>query len=243
MTTFVYNGVDFTEFLDVAGFEMPAIAEVTPTVREVPGRDGTAYLGSVLQPMTIVVKARLATRSIEPAEIQRQWAMIAAMMRTEEPAELSIAPGLYRLAVLQGQPDLEFKTYSANADLSFYCPSPVAYGKLREIAVPSGGSVSFMVDGTYPAAPVIKAPAAVRDATSLGWRLRLDGGDYLCVNTGTNSACRIELDCLERTCRVGTVNSLPTLTSDWFSLKPGEHTITNDLGSGACTVSYRERWL
>ena len=243
MTTFIYNGVDLTEFLDVAGFDMPAMAEVTPAVREVSGRDGTAYLGSTLQPLTIVVKARLATDSIEPAEIQRRWAMVAAMMRTDEPAELSIAPGIYRKAVLQGQTALEFKTYSANADLSFYCPDPVAYGKLREVSVPSGGSATFMVDGTYPATPVISAPAAVRDATSLGWRVRLDGGDYLRVDTGTGSACAVVLDCGERTCRVGAVNALPTLDSDWLSLTPGEHTIANDLGSGACTVSYRERWL
>ena len=243
MTTFTFNGVDFTEYLDVAGFEMPAIAEVTPAVAEISGRDGAAYMGSVLQPLTIIVKARLATDTIEPAEIQRQWAIVAAMMRTEEPAELSITPGIYRKAVLQGQTALEFNTYSANADLSFYCPDPVAYGNAREVSVPSGGLATFVVGGTYPAAPTVVASSAVRDSQTGLWRLRLDDGGHLAVPTGTAAASAVTVDCLERTCTVNGAVALPTLESDWFTLGPGEHTVSNDLGSGACTISFRERWL
>lgn len=243
MTTFIFNGIDLTAFLEVSRFELPALPEVNPTVREVSGRDGTAYLGSTLKPLTIVVKARLRTDTIDPAEVQRRWAVVASMLRTEEPAPLSIVPGLYRMAVLQGKSDLEFKSYSAYADLTFYCPDPVAYGRRREIEVPSSGAARFMVDGTYPASPVIRAAGAVRDSSAHLWRVRLDGGDYLAVDTGTANACQVTLDCQERTCRVSTVATLPTLASDWFSLEPGEHVIENDLGDGSCTVEYVERWL
>ena len=242
-TTFLFNGIDMTEYLDAAGIDMPAIPEIEAVVREVSGRDGTVYLGSSLKPLMITVKARLAADEIDPAEIQRRWAIVASMMRTDEPAPLSISPGIYRMAVLNGTTDLEFKTYSATADLKFYCADPVAYGERRTVSVPSGGSATFVVGGTYPASPVVKASGAVRDSTSHGWRVRLDGGDFLRVDTGTNQACPVVIDCLERTCRIGANASLPTLDSDWLVLKPGEHTIANDLGSGACEVEYVERWL
>lgn len=243
MTTFIYNGHDLADILDVAKIEMPAMAPAAPTVRDVPGMDGAAYCGTRMEPMEIRVRARLATCSTEPAEIQRQWARVAALLRSDEPAPLTLAPGLYRMAVLQGATDLEFYSYSAIAELSFLCPDPVAYGDERTVTVPSGGSATFNVGGTYPAKPVIEAASAVRDGSSLVWGVRLDAGDVLQVATGSESARKVVLDCAARTCAVAGATALPTLASDWFELAPGDHTIENHLGSGACTVAFRERWV
>lgn len=243
MTHFFFNGHDMTEHLDVVSFGVSALPKATPITMEVGGRDGVVYLGSRLEPYVVTVEARLATDSIDPAEIQRRWALVASLLRTREPAPLSISPGIYRMAVLHEETPLEFFSYSATASLQFYCPDPVAFGDERTVSVPSGGSATFTVGGTHPTFPTIAASAAVRNATSHGWRVRLDDGDFVQVDTGTSNAAAVSIDCAKRTCRVGSTYVLPTLTSDWLELAPGEHTIRNDLGTGACTVTFRERWL
>lgn len=243
MTTFLFNGINMTQYLDVAGFEVGALPQIAVDAREVSGRDGTAFMGTTLAPLLLTVEARLAANTIEPSEIQREWARVASLLRTAEPAPLSVSPGIYRMAVLSDETPLEFQTYSATAKLQFYCPDPVAYGATRAVEVPSGGSATFVVSGTYPTRPAISAPAAVRDASALAWQLRLDDGDYLRVETGTGLPCAVELDCRARTCKVAGATRLPTLDSDWLVLEPGEHTVANDLGTGACTLTYAERWL
>ena len=128
-------------------------------------------------------------------------------------------------------------------ELSFMLVDPIAYGAQREITVPSGGSVEFVVGGTYPAKPAITAASAVRDSSSQVWGVRLDEGDFVHVATGSASARGVAIDCGERTCAVNGSATLPTLDSDWLELSPGKHTLRMDKGTGAATVTFAERWL
>ena len=242
MACFVFDGVDFGEVLEVASIDIGALPETTPDMRYAPGRDGAELAGNVLAPLEIKIKARLVTDATDERDIQRKWSEAAALLRTGEPRPLSLSEGRYWLAALTGKSPLEFKTYSATAELTFVCPDPVAYGAEREVTVPSGGSATFVVGGTYPAKPTIAAQA-VRDASSLVWGLRLDEGDYVHVATGNAAARPVAIDCDRRTCLVNGDVALPTLYSDWLELAPGKHTLRNDEGTGAATVAFRERWL
>lgn len=242
MACFIFDGVDYSDILEVASVEMPAIPASTPDLRYATGKDGAYFAGNQLNPLTLKVTARLATREIDARDIQRAWAKAAASMRTDSPRPLCLTEGIYRMAILTDQTPLEFKTYSATAELTFLCPDPVAYGAERTITVPSGSNATFIVGGTYPAKPSIAA-SAVRDASALVWGLRLDGGDFLHVPTGSASATAIEVDCESRTCRIGADAAMVTLDSDWLELAPGEHTLAMDKGTGAATVTFRERWL
>lgn len=242
MGCFIYGGIDYTEILEVASVEMPALPKTSPDLRYATGRDGALLASNPFEPLEIKVKARLVTDTIDPRDIQRKWAETAATMRHSEPQPLSLSDGIWRMAVLTDETKLEFKSYSAFATLTFLCPDPIAYGDEYEIIVPSGGSVTFNVGGTYPARPTVSA-SAVRDAASLVWGIRLDGEDFLHIATGSASARGVEVDCGARTCIVNSEPSLPTLDSDWLAFEPGTHTIVNDEGSGAATVTYRERWL
>lgn len=242
MACFVFGGIDYADILEIAEIEMPAIPQTAPDMRQATCRDGALLASNRLKPLEIKVKARLVTEHTDPRDIQRRWAEVAATMRHAEPEPLSLADGIYYLAVLADDSKLEFKTYSAFAELTFLCPDPVAYGDERTITVPSGGSVDFMIGGTYPAKPTIEA-AAVRDAESLVWGLRLDGGDYIHIATGSASARDVAIDCGARECAVNHEPSLPTLDSDWLVLEPGTHTIEMDNGTGAATITIRERWL
>lgn len=151
-------------------------------------------------------------------------------------------PDRYYMAVPEGRIDLK-RFYAAESGmLSFTVVEPAAYGDEHSVTVPSGGSVIFNVDGTYRAAPVITANA-VRSSSSLVWGLRLDEGDYLHIATGSASARAIVADCGERTMSVNGSVAIPTLDSDWLELEPGVHTLRMDNGTGAATVTWRDRWL
>lgn len=242
MACFIFDGVDYSDILEVASVEMPAIPASTPDLRYATGRDGAYLAGNQLNPLTVKVTARLATSSIDAREIQRAWAIAAASMRTDEPRPLCLTEGIYRMAILVDETPLKFRTYSATGELTFLCPDPVAYGEERTVTVPSGSSATFTVGGTYPARPVITANA-VRDSGALVWGVRLDGGDFVHVPTGAASAKPVEVDCERRTCKVDALPAMVTLDSDWLTLAPGEHTLAMDKGTGAATVTFRERWL
>lgn len=242
MGCFVFGCVDYTDVLQVASVEMPAIAKTSPDLRYATGRDGASLTGNRLEPLEIKVKARLVTDTIDPREIQHEWAKVAATMRHDEPVPLSLTDGIYWLAVLADETKLDFNSYSAYCTLTFLCPDPIAYGREHTVTVPSGGSVTFNVGGSYPAKPKIEA-SAVRDSEALVWGIRLDGGDFLHIATGNASARTVSVDCGERTCVVNSEPSLPTLDSDWLAFEPGSHTLVMDKGTGAATVTYTERWL
>ena len=242
MACFIFDGVDYSDILEVASVEMPAIPASTPDLRYATGKDGAYFAGNQLNPLTLKIRARIATRRIDPRDIQRIWSIAAASMRTDEPRPLSLAEGIYRMAVLVEESPLEFMNYSATAELTFLCPDPVAYGEERTVTIPSGSSATIVVGGTYPARPVIAASAG-RDSGALVWGIRLDGEDFVHVDTGSASATAVEIDCARRTCRVGTEAAMITLDSDWLALAPGEHTLTMDKGTGDATVRFAERWL
>ncbi len=242
MACFIFGGIDYADILEVASVEMPALPKTAPDLRYATARDGAVLAGNPLEPRKIKVKARLVTDSIDPRDIQRRWADIASGMRSDGPMPLSLADGIWYMAVLSEETPLEYNSYSAFCVLTFLCPDPIAYGAERTVTVPSGGSVDFLVGGTYPAKPTITA-SAVRDAESLVYGLRLDDGDYLHIATGSGSAVGISVDCADRECIVNSAASLPTLDSDWLVLSPGAHTLEMDNGTGDATVTFRERWL
>lgn len=242
MACFVFDGVDYSSLIDVASIEMPALPTAAADLRTATGRDGALLAGNPLEPMTIKVKARLAVDSIDPRDIQRAWALVAAGMRTDGPRQLNLTADVYRMAVLTDAVPLDYASYSAIAELTFVCPDPVAYGREMTLTVPSGGSLTFNVGGTYPTRPRITANAR-RDGTSLVWGLRLDDGDFIHVATNSVSYCQTSIDCDARTLTVVGAAAVPTLDSDWLEFTPGTHTLEMDNGDGAATVKYVERWL
>ena len=88
------------------------------------------------------------------------------------------------------------------------------------------------------------AQSVTPDSNTKLYGLRLDNNDVFCVGANTTNAFTINsLDMSERVVKINNSYSLPTLTSDWFVLAPGSHTIQNYLGSGQLVLKYRERWL
>ncbi len=244
MGCFIFGDLGLTERFEVAKVDMPAIAPTAPDLRAVPGRDGAVLAGNDLGAMEIKVTCRIATGTIDPREIQQQWADAVAALRNAGTQRLFLTPERYRMAVLTGATELEFASYSATATLTFTCPDPVAYGRARTLTVPSGGSVEFEVQGTHAALMAVTA-TALGGSTGL-WGLRLDDGDFLQAYLGTGSTAKaVAIDCAARTLSVAGAVAVPTLDSDWLPLEPGTHELSMDWGtaSGGASVTYTERWL
>ena len=232
---------DFWPVVDVSRTPIPGRSNTT---RDVSGMDGNIITGSVMQPIRISMQLIIGDGDVayRRAEMRR----IAAALHTDQPEFLSVSSdnGLYYRAMLDGQAAIKEHVRADRLTVNFVTESPAMYGVERRITVPSGQSITFEYDGTYPARPVIVASYAFGASSSTYWGLKLDDKDFIRVKTGSSSSYRlVRIDCDTRTAYVSGALSLPTLDSDWLEFTHGSHTIRNDVGTGDAQVIWDERWI
>lgn len=204
--------------------------------------DGSRFLGKHLG--TVQIDMQLVSKPVWGAAPRESLSALMSWLDVDEPKVLALSSdrGLWRLCVPIGTPQVLDNEWDDRIAISFLQLDPILYGSRREVTVPSGSSVAFHVGGDYPTMPTISASAAVRDSTTLQWGVRLDNADVMRVTVPVETASTVAIDCGKRTCSVNGATTIPTLASDWFELKPGAHTLQNDQGTGACVVSWHERW-
>ncbi|MBQ9002185.1 MAG: phage tail family protein [Eggerthellaceae bacterium] len=236
----LFDGHDLCELLICGDPQLTALNS-SVSLAEPPGADGASVLsrtwGRTEVSFTVVAIGNAHDR-------RDKLSTLGAWLDVDGPRRLVLpdAPERFHMAVPSGAVKLDRLFGGETGKLTFLLADPIAYGDEHSITVPSGGSVTFVVGGTYPTRPVVTANA-VRNASSLVWGLRLDEGDYLHIATGSASARAIVADCGERTLSVNGSAAIPTLDSDWLELEPGAHTLRMDNGTGAATVTWRDRWL
>lgn len=246
MNNVIFDGHDFSSEFAVGNIEQQVV-NPRPHFVERSG-NGTAFNGMEFGELTFVVTLYLLNCSesgLTDEEARRaKLRTLASWLRVDSPRKLEIGDdqGLYYMAVPSGEAPFSRYVNASSVEVTFVAVDPIAYGEQRTVTVPSGGSVTFTVGGTYPTKPTITA-SAVRNSTSLVWGVRLDGADFVHVATGSASSRSVNLDCGARTLAINNATALPTLDSDWLEFEPGEHTLNMDNGTGAATVKYRERWL
>jgi len=240
-TRVYFDGYDLTKFCHVSDLREPLLSRNITSVT-VPGRDGSMLTGANLTERTLTLTITLMGKDIE--ERRASARMLAAILDVDSarPLALSIDGGLYYLAIPNADADGMLACNATRYDVTFRCLDPVAYGAERIVTVPSGGSATFDVGGTYPTMPNVSVAAAGNAANGY-WRLSLDDGDYLQAQIPSGvSTAPIEADCQGRVLKVnGTVKMLHSL-SDWLVFEPGRHELTMQ-GSGEAIVTFVERWL
>ena len=236
----IYNGHDFAS-LFVYGDPTFSILDAQPVLEDVNGRNGQAFLGMTYGSSQVSFTVGIVDDALDR---RNAFSQLGQWLMVDEPKPLYLpdTPDRYYLAVPNGAIEVERCIKADKAPVTFLLVDPIAYGETKTATIPSGGSVTINVGGTAPTMPTIAAASAVRDATSLVWGLRLDSADYVHVETGSASARRVDIDCGERVCKVANAAKLPTLDSDWLVLSPGSHTVAMDNGTGAATLTWRERW-
>lgn len=241
-TTVTFDGHDLTADYVVSDLRAPLLPRRIGS-EEVAGRDGKLFTGVALAERTVTLT--LTARGGTLAQRQAAGRALAAILAVKEPKPLalSIDGGLYWMAVPESGGNAK-RYYTANRfDVTFRITDPAAYGEERTVTVPSGGSVTFTVGGTYQAAPVISAPSARNNGGIGAWRLALEDGSFLLatIPSGVTTA-PVEANCATRVLKVQNNVTLLAPAADWLRLDPGQHTLTMT-GTGAATVTYRERWL
>lgn len=240
-TKVFFNGYELTHLFIVSDLKNSLLPRSVNTV-DVPGRDGSLFTSTNLAARTIGLTLTVRDKSIKGVQLAAR--ALAAILAVDEPKplEISIDDGLYYLAIPEAGSDGKRFRKAVSYEVSFVCPDPVSYGVERRVTVPSGGSVTFEVDGTYPTMPVVSASAAANGGGGF-WRLRLEDGSYLLatIPQGVSSAPVIA-DCAKRTLRVNNSTALLAPEADWLVFEPGEHTLEMT-GTGAAIVTFNERWL
>ena len=240
-TVVTFNGTDLTALYAVSDLRTSLLPRDVST-QSVSGRDGEIFTGIRHASRTITLTFTVLDSSITAR--QQAARVLAATLAVDEPKPLSISidSGLYYLAIPSSDGDAA-RFYNANQfDVTFLCADPIAYGESKSVEVPSGGSLTFTVGGTYPTKPVITGPSVVRNSSLGGWRLRLDSRDYVLVPISSGTARSLSIDCVNRVVLLAGAVSVLSPDSDWLVFEPGEHTLVMT-GTGKATVTYKERWV
>lgn len=237
-TTVTFDGTDLTARFACTDLVRQFMPRTVGTAA-VPGMDGTLFAGVASDPIEITMTMTAVDR--DPAARSDAWRWLAGVLAVDSPRPLEISDdgGKHYLAVPHGG-DVERFVNAERAQMAFTCPDPVMYGDADSAEV--DGSATFEVGGNAKTMPTISMPAIQGGSDGL-YTLVLDGEtelSFACSQSGSTAA---EADCATRRLTVAGAAKLPTLASDWFELAPGEHTVEVAAGSGACTLSWTERWL
>lgn len=240
MSGLIFDGHSFDELFYYGNPELTILSSNAKYAQS-ENRNGSLFIGKTWANSQVTFS--IATTGTA-AERRDALSTLGQWLDVDEPKKLILpdTPDRFYMAVPNGSIGLTRYCDSETASVTFDIVDPIAYGREVTVTVPSGGSVTFNVGGTYKTKPRIES-SAVRDSTALVWSLKLDNSDHIHVATGSADATTVKLDCEERTCKVGNQVSMITLDSDWLELEPGTHTLVMDYGTGAATVTFNERWL
>lgn len=211
------------------------------------GDDGSIYRCVYIPSREITLECRAFEDRWYDFDALIDTLMVAFLSdREERQLRVRTRPGTYYMAHFTGydEGDRQGGTGIGAFTLTFVASDPYRYSDTENtVTISSGGTVSMNVGGTVSAMPKITANSAVRDSSTELWGLKLDNAAYVRVRTGSSSSRKVVIDCGSRTVTVANATSMLTLDSDWFEMPPGEHSVVMDKGTGAATMTWRERWL
>lgn len=234
-----FDGTELTEHYLCSDLARPLLPRSVGT-QGVGGLDGEVFTGASLSPRTVRLTLTTVCRDMARRQAWSRRLASALAVDGPRPLRLSIDDGLWLMAVPTSDGDATRRLAATSFDVTFQCPDPVFIGEERTVTVPSGGSVSFRVGGTWPTSPTVEVSGASAGTDGL-WRLALEDGRYLLARpTARGSA--LSFDCAGRTLRVDGATALLAPEASWLRLAPGTHTLAM-AGSGTATVRFTERWL
>lgn len=158
MTTFNFNGIDFSDYLTVNdGIQGRGLATSAVTSINIRRRTGTVFGGKEYEERVIDVPFTIKATS--PEDLRDKVEVIAGLLHTDSPAPLIFSDEDDRTyyAVSLGSDDLVDVTYRyGQGVLSFLCNDPIKYGVEKTTDFVDGAAV-IQNRGTLPAKPLFRA--------------------------------------------------------------------------------------
>lgn len=237
MRSFVYNGVDLSEWCSAEVIEKVAVP-VVPDTMVVPGRAGALLVSGHIPPRLVRV------RLFMDAGFRPGTNGLADIRHRVYAALCSTSGGTLRLP---DEPEFEYRDVictdtgswsslfeDGQGEVTFDLLDPVAYGRAR-----SETSSEFEVGGSWSTWPTFELVASAGAAVQVGCSdaiVRVEhafsGGEVVRIDCETEGAT---IDGIDARADV-------TLASDFFSLSPGSCELSFT-GCSSHATSFRERWL
>ena len=237
MRSIVVNGVDFSEFSSAEVVEKVALPIAVNTM-VVPGRAGALLVSGRVPPR--IVRVRL----FMDAGYKPGTNGLADIRHRVYSALCSTGGGTLRLL---DEPELEYRDAvctdagawsslfeDGHGDVVFTLLDPVAYGIARHEA-----GTTFEVSGTWPTWPTFELVASTGSAVQVGC-----GGKLVRIEHAFSGGEVVTIDCASEAVTIGGVDARAdvTLSSDFFSLTPGNCTLAFS-GCSSHATAFHERWL
>ena len=237
MRSIVFNGVDFSEFSSAEVVEKVALP-IAATTMTIPGRAGALLVSGRIPPRLVRV------RMFMDAGYKPGTNGLADIRHRVYSALCSTGGGTLRLP---DEPELEYRDAmctdagvwsslfeDGHGDVDFTLLDPVAHGmERREVGI------SFEVGGTWPTWPTFELVASAGSAVQVGCDGKViqisrtfSGGEVVSINCASEG---VTIDGLDARADV-------TLSSDFFSLAPGDCTLAFS-GCTSHVTAFHERWL
>lgn len=153
---FLFDGISSKNYFEVEKIERDILPPITHNLVEIPGRKGAVHQGSKKGVREFTVTIRMRETNID--DLNAKIRTVASWLDQEEAKqfELEKEPGLYYMAFLSGDTNLDEIGSVGKGTLTFLCPDPDAFNKV-ETLVPLISEVNqISVEGTAPTFPVLK---------------------------------------------------------------------------------------
>lgn len=237
MRSIVYNGIDLSEWCSAEIIEKVALP-VVPETMVVPGRAGALLVSGRIPPRLVRVRLfmdagfRPGTNGL--ADIRhRVYAALCSTaggtLRLPDEPEFE-----YRDAVCTDAGSWSLLFEDGKGEVTFALLDPVAYGRAR-----SENGTSFEVGGSWPTWPTFELVASAGSAVQVG-----NDGEFVRIERVFSGGEMVRIDCEHEGVTIDGVDSRAevTLTSDFFSLAPGNVTLAYS-GCSSHVTAFNERWL
>lgn len=237
MRSIVFNGVDFSEFCSAEVIEKTALPIVASTMA-IPGRAGALLVSGRIPPRAVRVRLFMdagykpGTNGL--ADIRhRVYSVLASTdggtLRLPDEPEFG-----YRDVICTDAGAWSSLFENGHGDAAFTLLDPVAYGNShREVGT------SFEVGGTWPTYPTFELVASAGSALQVGC-----GGKTVRVEHVFDGGESVYIDCGRESVTISGADARAdvALSSDFFSLAPGDCTLTFS-GCTSHVTNFCERWL
>lgn len=240
----IYNGFDFSPWLDSRLITRSLMPEYEVETEDVPYRPGEVFRRAKLKPLEIETRVKWKASARDDMAMLRR--VIVSKLACFEEAPLYLDDdrhlGIYYMAVLTNPGELENLWYTGYADLEWTAYDPIGYGAEREVAISRDATANpslVVVGGTWETHPVVSCKPA-GNVSSLRIT-NVDTGEFVQVETSVKSGSPVVFDMWREQTTVDGINSPVAFESDYFTLKPGRNNLL--LSNGYGIVSFRERYI
>lgn len=231
-----YNNVHLSDLFIIDEILLEILPAMVMTSQHVPSRHGDVLLqadygtrsGSMRVSMKTGARDRVKSLGIykEPFDV----------FMTGEPKKLQLG-NFYVWALFTGSSDYDQVGIYGSTTLNFTCFDPYMYYKTQSVSLARG------TNGFYCTSPIAVYPTfTITGASPTLTITNSDTGDKVVIPSGFNTSNTVTVDMERERCEVNG-NYLPVSNelTDFFTLRPGQNSIT--LSSGSGTLTYQERRL